>query len=266
MRSLKYRPCVDGSVVDPLETFGEIYGTAESKRRFVESDFTCPFYTEIPDGVCNKDIKGFGLPARSGICSVMDTHGKGHIICPHRFYEDGYRVLRDIRDFVWGDVPTRAYRSLWLEGSDGGSGYGSLDWFLSKRSDGGDFIGIDVQSNSIRGVGKTGKAIRDLLNDEPGRGYGIVRNASESVTCAMTRLAFKGRLFEGWKRPYVAVMQDALWNLAVISLQIDDTDVYEYHGETFLFFIYSMERKGSKYTLKRTGIKTGRQKTLRVIA
>lgn len=243
---------------DPLELFGEVYGTAESRRRFIEPDFGCPFDSGLKE--CNKIMRRVGLPRRSGNCSLKDNDGR-HIICPHRFYEDNYRVLREVRDFVWGeDVPACVYKEMKLTAKvpRASFGFGSLDWIMTKQGTETDFIGIEIQSNATTGTGGVGQAIKDLLAGTPKDRYGVGANSLDAVKRFMTQFIFKGQLFDDWKMPYVVVIQDRLWDEMSKKFRIRTRTVDRYDGEIFLFFIYDLAQDGGHYTLRRTSVKSSR--------
>ena len=244
-------------MADPLEMFGEVYGSAKSLMRFREENYACPFDPGIKDGLCSKCVRGSGLPAKSGNCSLVDQKGS-HIICPHRFYDDGYRILREVKDFVWGDTPAHMHKEMKLRGKVADFGFGSLDWLITRRDGRSGFIGVEIQSNATTGTGGVGRAIRHLLENNPGRGYGVGINSLDTVKRFMTQFIFKGQLFDKWKMPYVAIMQDRLWDVMSKKFRIRSHTTTEYCGETFLFFIYALEWNGRAYTLQRTAIRSGR--------
>ena len=244
-------------MADPLEMFGEVYGSAKSRQRFTGQDYACPFDSGIKDGLCDKSMRGAGLPARSGNCSLIDQEG-AHVICPHRFYEDSYRILREVKDFVWSDRPAYVHKELKLSEQGADFGFGSLDWLITQRGGGDDFIGVEIQSNATTGTGGVGRAIKNLLADKPGKGYGVGANSLDTVKRFMTQFIFKGQLFDDWKMPYVAVIQDRLWNVMSNKFRIKSRAVTEYGNETFLFFIYTLERNGAAYKLRRTDVRSGR--------
>lgn len=250
-------------MADPLEMFGEMYGSEESRSRFRDSDFRCPFDTQIKNGQCNKAIRGEGLPTRSGNCSLVDDGG-AHIICPHRFYEDNHRVLREVKDFIWGsELPAKVYKEIKLGYSEKFTdsdkfGFGTLDWLLINDKDKGDFIGVEIQSNATTGTGGIGRAINDLMVGRPGEGYGVGTNTFDTVKRFMTQFIFKGQLFDNWKMPFVAVIQDRLWNSMVSKFRIRTHRVDNYSNQTFLFFIYTMEVRNGSYALCLADVQAGR--------
>ena len=244
-------------MADPLEMFGAVYGSDESRRRFKESDFACPFDPGFKNGLCDKDIRGANMPNQSGNCSIIDQKGT-HIICPRRFYEDNYRILHEVRDFIWGDSPALVYQELKLKGPSVGYGFGSLDWLIIRKGSINDFIGVEFQSNATTGTGGVGRAIRDLLEGSPGRGYGVGANSLDTIKRFMTQFIFKGQLFDDWKMPYVAVIQDRLWKVMENKFRIRSRAVTKYGGETFMFFIYALERDGTAYSLRRIAVRSGR--------
>ena len=52
---------------------------------------------------------------------------------------------------------------------------------------------------------------------------------------------FKGQLFDDWKRPYCAVIQDELWDKFIKKFRIRYKEIKLFTTETFLFFVYSLE-------------------------
>ena len=245
------------TMADPLEMFGEVYGSAESRRRFRDHNYTCPFDSKIKDGICDKKMRNAEPKFRTGNCSIHAKENT-HIICPHRFYEDNYRILREVRDFVWGDTPAHVHKELKLKGKGADFGFGSLDWLIIRSDGGSDFIGVEIQSDATNATGGIGRAIKDLMEGKPGSGYGVGANSSDTVKRFMTQFIFKGQLFDDWKMPYVAVIQKPLWDAMVGKFRIKHRTTTEYRGETFLFFIYDLEQDGSTYTLRRTTIESGR--------
>ena len=79
---------------------------------------------------------------------------------PRRFYQGNYRILREVRDFIWGnDRPAEAYDEVRLQTttSTGDSfSYGSLDWIVVPPDSDSDFdfIGVEIQTDSTTGTGK----------------------------------------------------------------------------------------------------------------
>ena len=93
----------------PLEVFGERFGNAESRRRFLEEDYGCPFDRHI-----EKCVKPNNRSNKTGSCSLQ-RGDQTRIICPHRFYEESHRILGEVRDFIWGaSIEARAYPEIGL--------------------------------------------------------------------------------------------------------------------------------------------------------
>jgi hypothetical protein len=48
-------------------------------------------------------------------------------------------------------------------------------------------------------------------------------------------------LFDDWKKPYCAIMEDELWDKFKTKFRIRYREIKSYSTETFLFFVYSIE-------------------------
>jgi hypothetical protein len=246
----------------PLEAFGEIFGSDESRRKFEEEEVTCPFDPRLRDGKCVKKSDRTSTKIITGNCS-LDMGGIGHVICPHRFYYDNFQILREIRDFVWGsEVEANVYDEIKLSKRNETQdfNFGNLDWILVRSDGSKKFIGVEIQANNTSNTGSVQDAIRDLLNNDLKTNYSVNTNTLDSVKKFTTQFIFKGQLFDDWKMPYVAVLQDELWNYLTEKFKIRSRRIEEYNDQTFLFFIYKMEldENGTRYVLKRSEIRASR--------
>lgn len=221
-----------------LEAFGNPFQSEASIQRFLNEDYRCPFDRRIDK--CNKPNRG---EIRYGSCSAKVGDYK-RIICPRRFYEDNYKILRDVKDFIFGDISqVDVYPELRLRiQSPSGDrfDYGSLDWLLVSRDNNIDFVGIEVQADATTGTGKFKEAIQDLLNDRLREHYNFGLNTLASFKGFLPQFIFKGQLFDEWKKPYVAIMQDELWESFISKFRIRYKEIDEFTSETFIFFTYSL--------------------------
>ncbi|RLI79760.1 hypothetical protein DRP07_09805 [Archaeoglobales archaeon] len=222
-----------------LEAFGEIFESESAKSRFLNRNYKCPFDERIE--MCEKPNRG---ELRYGNCSARVGDYK-RIICPRRFYERNYKVLNDVKNFIWGEERrARAYDELRLQirTSSGDSfNYGTIDWILVLEDEDFDFIGVEVQADSTTSTGKFKTGIEDLLSGQLKTNYGFGLNTLASFKGFIPQFIFKGQLFDDWKKPYVAIMQDELWEIFVSKFRIRYRKIRDYTTQTFLFFIYKLE-------------------------
>lgn len=273
-----------------LEAFGELFTSTTAIQRFREEDYSCPFDSRI--SICDKPNKG---NLRYGNCSAQVGHYK-RIICPRRFYHGNYRILREVRDFIWGrERPADAYDEVKLQTrtSTGDSfSYGSLDWMLvsqnidesfdnaqktmgytqkaDKKGEESresnitdneiDLIGVEIQTDATTGTGKFREAIKDLLSNNLQSHYAFGLNTLASFKGFLPQFIFKGQLFDDWKKPYVAVIQDELWDAFKLKFRIRYREVENYTTETFLFFVYKLELNSikNKYEIQLDKVYTSR--------
>ncbi len=125
--------------------------------------------------------------------------------------------------------------------------YGNLDWIMTDCEDADRFIGVEIQSDSTTGTGSFADAIDDLLNNRLQESYTFGLNTMASFKGFLPQFIFKGQLFDEWKMPYVAVMQDELWEKFVSKFRIQSHMIDKYTTETFLFFIYSLKKSNDGY-------------------
>lgn len=232
-----------------LEAFGEIFESKKSKERFQNKNYKCPFDARIE--LCDKPNRSI---EKYGNCSAC-IGTKNRIICPRRFYENDYKILKDIRNFIFGNITVNAYDEVKLSKKIGKEkfDYGNLDWILSVCDDSNKFIGVEIQTDATTKTGSFKQAIDDLLKDKLKEKYDFGLNTLASLKGFLPQFIFKGQLFDEWKIPYVAVMQDELWEQFIAKFKIQSHEIKEYSTETFLFFIYSLERK-EKFHIKKKKI------------
>jgi hypothetical protein len=90
-----------------LEAFGELFQSETAKQRFQTRNYSCPF--DIRISTCDKPNNG---DLRYGNCSAQAGDAK-RIICPRRFYAGNYRILKDIKEFIWQDnITVNCYDEL----------------------------------------------------------------------------------------------------------------------------------------------------------
>lgn len=239
-----------------LEAFGEPFNSTAALERFRNHVFTCPFDSRIPS--CDKPNRG---DLRYGNCSAKVGSYK-RIICPRRFYEGNYKILKEAKDFIWGnDVQTNAYDEVKLQtrtSSGDQFDYGTMDWILVPRNitDEFDLIGVEIQTDATTGTGEFRNAITDLLSNNLQTHYGFGLNTLASFKGFLPQFIFKGQLFDDWKKPYVAVIQDELWNLFKSKFRIRYRRITHYTTETFIFFVYKLTYVPStgKHIIERSDI------------
>lgn len=242
-----------------LEAFGEIFNSNIAINKFRNREYSCPFDSRIPK--CDKPNRG---PIRYGSCIAKVGTNK-RIICPRRFYQGNYKVLRDIRDFIWGDKPAKAYDEVGFqkETQEGDKFYyGNMDWIIVPQGDNKDseFIGVEIQADSTTGTGKFKEGIDDLLSNSLQEHYAFGLNTLASFKGFLPQFIFKGQLFDDWKKPYVAVIQDELWNAFKSKFRIRYREITDYSTETFLFFVYKIELNSitNRYEIQLSNIYTSR--------
>ena len=198
----------------------------------------------------------------TGNCS-LDKGGTGHVICPHRFYYDNFRILKEIKEFIWGsEAPAEAYDETKLSKGRGRQDFkfGNLDWLLVRTDDDKRFIGVEIQANNTSNTGSVQSAIQDLVDGVVKDNYKVSTNTLDSVKKFTTQFIFKGQLFDDWKMPYVAVLQDELWNYLTDKFRIRSRSINEFSDQTFLFFIYRLQKNdmSGRYVLERSEIRASR--------
>lgn len=222
-----------------LEAFGEPFNSEKAKERFRKKHFECPFDKRIE--LCNKPNKG---ELRYGNCSAK-VGQNNRIICPKRFYEDNFKILRQVKNFIWDEKASlEAYDELSLrtETSEGDSfHYGNIDWILVNPADCNDFCGIEVQTDATTGTGKFSEGIKDLMNGTLKDSYNFGLNTLATFKGFLTQFIFKGQLFDDWKKPYIAIIQDELWDKFINKFRIRFKEIDQYTTETFIFFVNSLE-------------------------
>lgn len=222
-----------------LEAFGELFQSEIAKQRFQTRNYSCPF--DIRISTCDKPNKG---DLRYGNCSAQAGDAK-RIICPRRFYEGNYRILKDIKEFIWQDnITVNCYDELKIKSrtiDNESFDYGSLDWILVNRNNNSDFCGVEIQTDATTGTGEFKRGIEEFLNNNLADSYQFGLNTLASFKGFLPQFIFKGQLFDDWKRPYCAVMQDELWVKFKEKFRIRYREISSYTTETFLFFVYSLE-------------------------
>lgn len=222
-----------------LEAFGEFFQSQSAINRYRNNDYTCPFDNRID--ICDKPNRG---SLRYGNCSAQVGDAK-RIICPRRFYEGNYRILKEIKDFLWSRNHTiECYDEFGIKTTtpDGDSfHYGNLDWILVNKDDNSDFCGVEIQTDATTGTGAFKNGIEDLLNGNLAASYRFGLNTLASFKGFLPQFIFKGQLFDDWNKPYCAVIQDELWEKFIKKFRIRYKEISSYSTETFLFFVYSLE-------------------------
>ncbi len=234
-----------------LEAFGEKFDSDVAKARFRNRDYGCPFDRRIVQ--CDKPNR---TASKYGNCSAC-LGDRNRIICPRRFYEDDYKILHEIRDFIWGsEVQTDARNEVKLAKKTDNErfDYGNLDWILTPVRDPNRFIGVEIQSDATTGTGSFATAIDDLLNDRLKKSYTFGLNTLASFKGFLPQFIFKGQLFDEWKMPYIAVMQDELWEQFTSKFKIQTHEIKSYSTETFMFFLYSLVEEDKRYRIRRKKI------------
>jgi len=222
-----------------LEAFGELFQSQNAIERYIKKNYSCPYDNRIAS--CDKPNRG---QIRYGNCSAKVGHHK-RIICPRRFYENNFRILKDIKYFIWqnGDtVDCYDELSVNIRTAEGDSfHYGNLDWILVNREFISDFCGVEIQTDSTTGTGQFKNGIDDLLSGKLSENYAFGLNTLASFKGFLPQFIFKGQLFDDWKRPYCAVLQDELWEKFIKKFRIRYKEIELFTTETFLFFVYSLE-------------------------
>ena len=224
--------------------FGEAYGSDASKRRFIDNDTSCPFDSRLKDKECKKRSMRTQTRIITGNCS-LEAGGTGHVICPHRFYYENFNILKEIKEFIWGpDVSAEAYDETKLnkKSVEQDFKFGNLDWLLVRTDGDRRFIGVEVQANNTSNTGSVQDAIRDLVDGTIRDNYSVSTNTLDSVKKFTTQFIFKGQLFDDWKMPYVAVLQDTLWTYLTDKFKIRSRRIDKFSDQTFLFFIYRLQK------------------------
>lgn len=221
-----------------LEAFGELFNSNGGKNRYLQRIYNCPFDSRIIK--CDKPNTG---TIKYGNCSAQVGTNK-RIICPRRFYENNFNILKDIKNFIWGRKPKiDCYDEMGIRvKTDEGETfhYGNLDWLLVKKGYIEDFCGVEIQTDATTGTGAFAKAIEDLKHNKLRSSYNFGLNTLASFKGFLPQFIFKGQLFDDWKKPYCAVFQDELFDKFVKKFRIRYREINNYNTETFLFFIYEL--------------------------
>lgn len=222
-----------------LEAFGELFQGQNALNRFQNQNYNCPFDSRITD--CDKPNRG---TLKYGNCSAQVGDNK-RIICPRRFYENNYRILQEVKNFIWSNNETiDCYDELGIRSrtSEGDSfHYGNLDWILVNRENISEFCGVEIQTDATTGTGAFRQGINDLLDGTLSDSYNFGLNTLASFKGFLPQFIFKGQLFDDWKKPYCAVIQDELWEKFIGKFRIRYKEIDSYTTETFLFFVYPLE-------------------------
>lgn len=222
-----------------LEAFGELFQSQNAINRYKKKNYSCPFDKRIK--TCDKPNRG---QLKYGNCSAKVGHYK-RIICPRRFYENNFKILKDIKNFIWQNGDTvDCYDELGvnIRTAEGDSfHYGNLDWILVNQEKTSDFCGVEIQTDSTTGTGQFKTGIDDLLSGKLSESYAFGLNTLASFKGFLPQFIFKGQLFDDWKRPYCAVIQDELWDKFIKKFRIRYKEIKRFTTETFLFFVYSLE-------------------------
>ena len=201
-----------------LEAFGELFQSEEAIQRFRQNNCDCPFDSRIDD--CDKPNTG---ELRYGNCTARVGDDR-RIICPRRFYENNFGILRDVKNFIWNDeLKVECYDELHVSSrtEEGDSfHFGNLDWILVNQENNTDFCGVEIQTDSTTNTGRFRDGIEDLLADNLAETYNFGLNTLASFKGFLPQFIFKGQLFDDWKKPYIAIMQDELWEKFITKFRI----------------------------------------------
>ena len=110
---------------------------------------------------------------------------------------------------------------------------------------------------AVRRSGEVLKAIDDLKEGRPLRDdYRFGFNTLDTFKTFLTQMIFKGQIFDSLKMPYVAILQDEVWETFTKKFRVRSARIQEYNNETFLFFIYKFVEHGGTYRLERDCVRT----------
>lgn len=169
-------------------TLVEVFGfspldTTPTARKFWHLS-ACPFIGKA----CNKTNHDSTICY--GTCSVGNT-GENTIICPNRFYANGYSTIASVAKDAFGDIPFMLFDAYIQRPEDAGdcvvalgqnSGREvqvkdlSMDWVLAKISHGRliEYVGLEVQSIDITGNYRDAwYAARDMASVVPPSQHGL---------------------------------------------------------------------------------------------
>jgi len=155
-----------------VEFFGYAPADKSTDAVATRQDLGCPFV----GGPCTKTLRGDGgAKLVGGACTVRQATPNPIICCPKRLYAEGYRILQDIADTVFGpgmpiipgnqiSTDTKAGNRVFAFGSAlggevklppiGGRGGFFVDWILALVDQNGDlkeFVAVEVQSIDTTG-------------------------------------------------------------------------------------------------------------------
>ena len=236
----------------PVEIFGYVPEDISEAAERHRINKICPFTNEE----CIKKLTIRRESEPSGHCTVSHL-GNPHVICPQRFYEDNFRLLKEARNLLLGSEGT--FKLLHEVGLP--ENRGRVDWIILKLQDFGsieDFIGLEIQADQTTYTGKLTQALVEY--QEKGTfsknyyGYGL--NTKNQIKTSLLSQNFdEAPLFESWNKKLVWILQDIMFD--------NFTERYNYNfkqndlSNSIVFLAYKLEfsDKTKRYHFKQT-IKT----------
>lgn len=220
----------------PAEIFGYPVLNRSDEATSTRERHWCPFQ----DRRCNKKSRLITFPF--GVCSAEHS-GKVHIICPHRFDEQGSidsvsKVLEDISGHYFGSLDNIvAFSEVRLPG------IGNVDFVLVQhkpmKPEVEDFVSVEYQADSTTSTGGLVQGIRDFFDDADGfqdTSYGFGMNTYDSIKRAVTQLINKGVVYESWNAKCYWVMQEYIYENLISRYGLKSTGFSDRHASRFALY------------------------------
>jgi len=186
----------------PAEIFGFPPSNKTNLAKIHRKQYLCPFI----ERKCTKQTRLLNYPL--GICSAWHK-GAPRIICPQRFYYDGYQLLKFIsKDFLGDNFSLVSEVKL--------DRFGNVDWVSFVVSEKGDidFIGIEIMADSTTQTGKLVEALQDFMESNRLKDtYNYGMNTYNTIKLSFTQMLNKGQVFEHWGKYYIWIAQKELFQI-----------------------------------------------------
>ena len=188
------------------------------------------------------------------MCSAEHS-GEAHIICPHRFDEQGSiegvsKVLEDVSMHYFGSFDNIvAFSEVRLPN------IGNVDFVLARhkpmKPEVEDFVSVEYQADSTTSTGGLVQGIRDFFDDMDGfqnTSYRFGMNTYDSIKRAVTQLINKGVVYESWNAKCYWVMQEYIYENLISRYGLKSTGFSTSHASRFA--LYNLVEDGDTLTLQ----------------
>lgn len=220
----------------PAEIFGYPVLNRSNEAMSARERYWCPFQ----DKRCNKKSRLIDFPF--GVCSAEHS-GEAHIICPHRFDEQGSiesvsKVLEDVARHYFGNFDNLvAFSEVRLPN------IGNVDFVLARhkpmKPEVEDFVSVEYQADSTTSTGGLVQGIRDFFDDSDrfqNNSYRFGMNTYDSIKRAVTQLINKGVVYESWNAKCYWVMQEYIYENLISRYGLKPTGFSARHASRFALY------------------------------